>query len=99
MDIRSWLQTSRPVVQSQLLFYSDGQFAYNAKVQDSRGNVLLQLVVPQGQSFSILGTNVGPLRRDSDSRIWSGDITLRIYGDNAFTRNWKDVTVSMERLP
>jgi hypothetical protein len=41
VDLRSWVQSSRPVVQSKLLFYSDGKFAYKVTVKDSAGGVVL----------------------------------------------------------
>jgi len=101
IDMRSWLQSTRPVVQPRLLFYSDGQFGYKLTIQESRRSAVLQWVIPQHQSFGILGTlKDGSLLRDTNPRTWTGDITLRVYGeDEYFTRNWKDVTIVMERSP
>lgn len=100
VDMRSWLQSSRPVVQSRLLFYSDGLFAYKLTIQESGGGATLQWFVPQHQSFAILGTlKDGSLLRDTNPRTWTGDITLRLYGEGEYlTRNWKRVTIVMERL-
>jgi hypothetical protein len=100
VDMRSWLQSSRPLVQSKMLFYSDGQFAYRLTIQESTQRPALQWVVPQHQSFGIMGVlKDGSLLQDTNPRIWIGDITLRVYGeDESLTRNWKDVTIVMEQL-
>jgi hypothetical protein len=103
-DLRSWLESSRPLAQSKLLFYSDGQFAYKLTIQESHAQVL-QWYIPQHRTFSLWGAlKDGSLLRDTNPRVWTGALTLRVSGededeDEYLTRNWREVTIVMERLP